>query len=88
MWAAASGSAGPNEMCGSTTPGRIRALPPVPLLARVRDTIQVKHYNTRTARALGVGIRRFVMFDGKRHPSDLGGTEVAAVLTHMEQMID
>ena len=32
------------------------AIPPLPLLAQVRDTIQVKHYNTRAPRLVAIGL--------------------------------
>jgi len=57
------------------------AIPPVPLLDRVRDRIRVKHYSIRTEQAYCDWIRRFVNFHGKRHPSDLGAADVEAFLT-------
>ena len=54
---------------------------PGSLLARVRDRIRVKHYSIRTEQAYCDWIRRFVVFHGKRHPSELGSAEVEAYLS-------
>jgi integron integrase len=53
------------------------------LLDRVRDRIRVKHYSIRTEQAYVDWIRRFIRFHGKRHPAELGPTEVEAFLTHL-----
>ena len=53
------------------------------LLDRVRDRIRVKHYSIRTEQAYVDWIRRFIVFHGKRHPGELGATEVEAFLTHL-----
>ena len=59
----------------------MEAVPPVPLLQRVRERIRVRHYSIRTEQAYCDWIRRFVIFHGKRHPSELGAAEVEAFLT-------
>jgi len=53
------------------------------LLDRVRDTIRVKHYSLRTEQAYLDWIKRFILFHGKRHPSELGAVDIAAFLTHL-----
>jgi integron integrase len=53
------------------------------LLDRVRDKIRVKHYSIRTEQAYLQWIRRFILFHGKRHPQDMGATEVEAFLSHL-----
>jgi integron integrase len=59
------------------------AVPPVPLLQRVRERIRVRHYSIRTEQAYCDWIRRFVIFHGKRHPSALGAADVEAFLTSL-----
>jgi integron integrase len=59
----------------------MEAVPPVPLLDRVRDRIRVKHYSIRTEQAYCDWIRRFIIFHDKRHPSGLGAADVEAFLT-------
>jgi integron integrase len=53
------------------------------LLDQLRDRIRLKHYSIRTEEAYSDWVRRFVLFHGKRHPRDLGHTEVEAFLTHL-----
>ncbi len=60
------------------------SLPSAPkLLDRVRDKIRLKHYSLRTEQAYLDWIRRFILHHGKRHPGDMGATEVEAFLTHL-----
>ncbi len=60
---------------------------PVPdqprLLDRVRREIRVRHYSIRTEGAYVDWIRRFIIFNDKRHPDELGPSEVAAFLTYL-----
>ncbi len=53
------------------------------LLDQLRDRIRLKHYSIRTEEAYSEWVRRFVIFNGKRHPRDLGAAEVEAFLTHL-----
>ena len=53
------------------------------LLDRVRDEIRVRHFSIRTKQAYVGWIRRFILFHGKRHPSEMGSAEVRAFLTHL-----
>ena len=57
--------------------------PPRKLLDRVRDRIRVKHYSYRTEETYVQWIKRFILFHNKRHPSEMGGDEVNAFLTHL-----
>ena len=59
------------------------AIPPVLLLDRVRQRIRLKHYSIRTEQAYCEWIRRFVLSQGKLHPSSLGAAEVEAFLTSL-----
>lgn len=56
---------------------------PPKLLDDVRDKIRLKHYSIRTEQAYVDWIRRFILFHGKRHPKEMGATEVEAFLTHL-----
>ncbi|MDD5461810.1 MAG: integron integrase [Methylococcales bacterium] len=53
------------------------------LLDQVRDKIRLKHYSLRTEQAYTDWIKRFVLFNHKRHPADMGVAEVEAFLTHL-----
>jgi len=53
------------------------------LLDRVRDKIRFKYYSIRTEQAYVDWSCRFILFHGKRHPQEMGATEVEAFLTHL-----
>jgi len=53
------------------------------LLDRVSEAIRLKHYSPRTEEAYVSWIRRFILFHDKRHPREMGATEIEAYLTHL-----
>jgi site-specific recombinase XerD len=53
------------------------------LLDRVREAVRAKHYSRRTEKAYVHWIKPYVVFYGKRHPSDMGAAEVTAFLTSL-----
>ena len=53
------------------------------LLQQVRNEIRARHYSRRTARAYVGWIRRFIFFNGRRHPRELGPHEVRRFLTYL-----
>jgi len=53
------------------------------LLDRVRDVIRRKHYSFRTEQTYSDWIRRFILFHGKRHPSEMAEREVSEFLTSL-----
>jgi integron integrase len=71
---------GGDDMANETTP--LAANPPK-LLDQVRDKIRVKHYSIRTETQYVQWIKRFILFQGKRHPKDMGAAEVEVFLTHL-----
>ncbi len=56
-----------------------------PFLDQVRGAIRVRHYSIRTEQAYISWIKQFILFNGKRHPTDLGDTEVSFFLTYLAQ---
>lgn len=56
---------------------------PPKLLDQVRDRLRVNHYSLRTEKQYLNWIKRFILFHGKRHPKEMGATEVEAFLTHL-----
>jgi site-specific recombinase XerD len=56
---------------------------PKKLLEWVRDAVRVKHYSYETEKTYVQWIRRYILFHNKRHPSEMGGDEVNAFLTHL-----
>ena len=66
------------------SPPTASATPAVPrLMERLRQEVRVKHYSICTEQAYMDWVRRFIVFHGKRHPSELGAAEVASFLTHL-----
>ena len=58
---------------------------PSPFLDQVRGAIRVRHYSIRTEQAYISWIKQFIIFNGKRHPAELGDAEVSVFLTHLAQ---
>jgi len=59
------------------------AAPPRRLLGCVRDRLALGHYSPRTAEAYVGWIRRFILFNGRRHPSEMGAAEVSAFFSNL-----
>ena len=53
------------------------------LLERVRQALRVRHMSLKTEKAYLHWIRRYILFHGKRHPQEMGETEINAFLTHL-----
>jgi hypothetical protein len=58
---------------------------PQKLLDRVRSAIRLRHYSPRTEEAYVGWIRRFVIFHHKRHPTEMGDSEVRQFLTDLAE---
>jgi len=56
---------------------------PKKLLDQVREAIRLKHYSIRTEEAYVTWIKRYILFHNKRHPNEMGSTEVEAFLTNL-----
>lgn len=50
---------------------------------RVRDVLRRRHYSLRTEKSYLAWMTRFVLFHHRRHPEEMGATEVIAFLTHL-----
>jgi len=53
------------------------------LLDQVREVIRMRHYSIRTEQAYVQWIRRFILFNGKRHPREMGAAELTAFLSDL-----
>jgi integron integrase len=53
------------------------------LLQAVRAAIRARHYSSRTEEAYVAWVRRYVAFNARRHPRELGPREVRAFLTEL-----
>ena len=58
-------------------------MPQPKLLEKYRERLRVKHYSLRTEDAYLHWVRRYIYFHGKRHPQEMGGSEVEAFLSHL-----
>ena len=61
---------------------RLEAVPSAKprLLDRVREAIRSRHYSPRTEKAYVFWIRRFIVFNGRRHPDAMAEPEIAKFL--------
>ena len=59
------------------------ATPKPRLLDRVREAIRARHYSRRTEKTYVAWIRRYIFFHGKRHPAEMGATEITRFLTSL-----
>jgi site-specific recombinase XerD len=51
------------------------------LLDQVRDKIRLKHYSIRTEEAYIAWIKDYIIFNHKKHPIEMGATEISKYLT-------
>lgn len=56
---------------------------PRTLIDGLRQAIRYRHYSIRTEHTYVDWVRRFVAFHGRRHPRDMGASEVRAFLQHL-----
>ena len=52
-------------------------------LEQVANACRVKHLAYRTEQSYVAWVKRFILFHNKRHPMEMGATEVRAFLTHL-----
>jgi hypothetical protein len=53
------------------------------LLDRMRARLRTRHYSIRTEEAYVQWAKRFILFEGKKHPSAMGAPEINEFLTHL-----
>ncbi len=53
------------------------------LLSEAREHMRKRHLSLKTELAYISTMRRFMEFDGRRHPSKLGAPEISAYLSHL-----
>jgi integron integrase len=53
------------------------------LMEEVRNTFRLLHYSYRTEESYIKWIRRFILFNGKRHPREMGSEEVQGFLSDL-----
>jgi integron integrase len=73
-----------SEKSGASSKGGIGRTDNSPrLLTLVHEVIRRKYFSRRTEQAYVHWIKRFIYFHGKRHPRDMGETEVTAFLNDL-----
>lgn len=53
------------------------------LMDQVSDALRTKHYSYRTEQTYKDWIKRYILFHNKRHPKDMGETEIRAFIVHL-----
>ena len=53
------------------------------LLDELKAAIRIRHYSRRTEEAYAGWVRRYILFNGKRHPREIGAPELQSFLTHL-----
>lgn len=56
---------------------------PKKLLEQVSDALRVRHYSYRTEQTYIEWIRRYILFHKKRHPKEMGETEIKAFISYL-----
>src|SRR5512143_3113831 len=59
--------------------------PRLKLLDQVRQAVRLRHYSPRTEKAYVRWVLRFVRHNDRRHPAELGGSEVTRFLTWLAE---
>jgi integron integrase len=57
------------------------------LLDQVRERMRLLRYSPATAKAYISWIRKYILYHGKRHPSELGEREIGVFLTHLAKQL-
>ncbi|MGH9971743.1 MAG: phage integrase N-terminal SAM-like domain-containing protein, partial [Pyrinomonadaceae bacterium] len=58
-------------------------MPPPKLLDQVRSVVRKKHFSLRTEQAYLSWIKRFIIFNNKRHPAEMGEPEIRDFLSDL-----
>ena len=48
-----------------------------PFLESIRHVLRTKHYSIQTEKAYLTWIKRFILFNQKRHPKEMGEEEIS-----------
>jgi integron integrase len=53
------------------------------ILDQLSDALRLKHYAYSTEKTYVDWVKRYILFHNKRHPAEMGESEIAAFLTHL-----
>jgi hypothetical protein len=73
----------PLEASGAAIPPGAAAPAGPRLLDRLTDALRTRGYVASIRQAYVDWVRRYILFHGKRHPQELGATEVGGFLDHL-----
>lgn len=68
---------------GTLPNSMITASQPPKLLDELRRALRARHYSLRTEEQYIYWVKNFIVFNGKRHPRDMGAPEVTQFMTHL-----
>ena len=83
MWAVTCEAAGVSRRAWYVSEGAGLVPRKLRLLDTVGETLRRRHYTRRTERAYVGWIRRYIVFHEKRHPDEMGATEVSRFLSSL-----
>ena len=75
----ATGSLGAAPVVGAGGPAPTKSA----FLNRCHEILRVRHYSLRTEECYVNWIKRFILFHGKRHPTEMGAMQIERFLTHL-----
>ncbi len=61
----------------------IQPTPPKKLLDQYRDALRLKQYSRRTEKTYILWVRSYIFFHNKRHPKEMGISEIRQFITHL-----
>jgi integrase-like protein len=67
--------------CPAAVPGSAQHKPK--LIDRVRDALRLRHRSPKTEKAYVAWNYRFIVFNGKRHPSEMAAAEIERFLSSL-----
>ena len=56
---------------------------PAPLPRRVRQAVRLRHFSTRSEEAYVRSVKRFILFHGRRHRTEMGERQVATFASRL-----
>ena len=56
---------------------------PPKLLDQLRELLKKKHYSYKTEQSYVQWVKRYILFNNKHHPKDMGEQEITQFLSHL-----
>ncbi len=71
------------SLLASGYPAKRTAIMEKKLLDQVRDELRLKHYSINTEKSYVDWIRRYILFHNKKHPKEMGASDIKQFLTYL-----